>query len=412
MASGSRHGDNLGSMLLGGLVLATHERLLRIDVPAAWHCALVHPHVVLETRKARAALAGHYALGEFVAQSSNLALVLAGCYRGDAALVREGLKDVLVEPRRAPLIPNFAKVKQAALDHHALGASISGAGPSVFGWYDNRSRCRSGERGDASGVRGGRAGQRRVGIADQWAGCRTDRLDRGCRMSAADPLRYHSTRGDAPAVPISQAIAAGLAPDGGLYVPEALPTLDPAAFDPHGSLADTAATLLAPFFAGDALADELPAICVDAFTFDAPLRPLPAHPATLMLELFHGPTSAFKDFGARFLAACLRRLPRGDARPLTILVATSGDTGAAVAAAFHRQPNVNVVILYPDGLVSPRQAHQLGCFGDNVTRAARGRPLRRLPAHGESRAQRCVIAGAACRCPRPTASAWAGCCRR
>ncbi len=138
VASGSRHGDNLGSMLLGGLVLATHDRLLRIDVPAAWHCALVHPHVVLETRRARAALAGHYALGEFVAQSSNLALVLAGCWRGDAALVREGLKDVLVEPRRASLIPHFAQVKQAALDHRALGASISGAGPSVFGWYDNR----------------------------------------------------------------------------------------------------------------------------------------------------------------------------------------------------------------------------------------------------------------------------------
>ena len=138
VASGSRHGDNLGSMLLGGLVLATHDRLLRIPVPATWYCALVHPHFVLETRKARAALIGSYALGDFVAQSSNLALVLAGCYRSDAALVRTGLRDVLVEPRRAPLIPNFARVKQAALDHHALGASISGAGPSVFGWYENR----------------------------------------------------------------------------------------------------------------------------------------------------------------------------------------------------------------------------------------------------------------------------------
>ncbi|HXS02835.1 MAG TPA: threonine synthase [Rhodanobacter sp.] len=186
-------------------------------------------------------------------------------------------------------------------------------------------------------------------------------------MSATQSLRYLSTRGKSPAVPISQAIAAGLAPDGGLYVPEALPTIAPDAFDPHGSLADTATSLLAPFFVGDALADELPAICAEAFTFDAPLRPLPAHPHTLMLELFHGPTSAFKDFGARFLAACLRRLPRADARTLTILVATSGDTGAAVAAAFHRQPGVRVVILYPDGLVSPRQAHQLGCFGDNVT---------------------------------------------
>jgi homoserine kinase len=138
VASGSRHGDNLGCMLLGGLVLATPERLLRIPVPDTWYCAVVHPHLVLETRKARAALAGHYALGEFVAQSSNLALVLAGCYRGDAALVRAGLRDVLVEPRRAPLVPNFARVKQAALDHRALGASISGAGPSVFGWYADR----------------------------------------------------------------------------------------------------------------------------------------------------------------------------------------------------------------------------------------------------------------------------------
>jgi homoserine kinase len=138
VASGSRHGDNIGPMLLGGLVLATHSRLVRIPVPPDWHCALVHPHVVLETRRARAALAGHYALDEFVAQSTNLALVLAGCYTGNATLVREGLSDVLVEPRRAPLIPGFATVKQAALDHGAFGASISGAGPSVFGWFEDR----------------------------------------------------------------------------------------------------------------------------------------------------------------------------------------------------------------------------------------------------------------------------------
>ncbi|MBN8924940.1 MAG: homoserine kinase [Rhodanobacter sp. 68-29] len=141
VASGGRHGDNVGPQLLGGLVLATHDRLLRIPVPADWYCALVHPHFVLETRKARAALAGHYALGEFVAQSANLSLLLAGCFRGDAALVREGLKDVLVEPRRAPLVPHFARVKQAALDHGALGASISGGGPSVFGWFESQARA-------------------------------------------------------------------------------------------------------------------------------------------------------------------------------------------------------------------------------------------------------------------------------
>ena len=138
VASGSRHGDNLGPMLLGGLVLATRERLLRLPVPDAWHCALVHPHVVLETRESRAVLAEGFPLREVVAQHANLALVLIGCHRGDAALVREGLKDVLVEPRRAPLVPAFVQVKQAALDHHALGASISGGGPSVFGWYEHR----------------------------------------------------------------------------------------------------------------------------------------------------------------------------------------------------------------------------------------------------------------------------------
>jgi threonine synthase len=186
-------------------------------------------------------------------------------------------------------------------------------------------------------------------------------------MSRTEPLLYTSTRARSPSVEISQAIAAGLAPDGGLYVPEVLPKIDPATFTPDGSLADTASTLLAPFFAGDPLADELPAICAEAFVFDAPLRPLPQHSRSLILELFHGPTSAFKDFGARFLASCLQRLPRADNRPLTILVATSGDTGAAVGAAFHRRPGVRVVILYPDGKVSPRQAHQLGSFGGNVT---------------------------------------------
>ena len=179
-------------------------------------------------------------------------------------------------------------------------------------------------------------------------------------------LRYVSTRGRSPAVGIGAAIAAGLAPDGGLYVPERLPRLDAQAFDPHATLADTAATLLAPFFAGDPLADALPAICAEALTFDTPLCPLAGDPHGHVLELFHGPTAAFKDVGARFLAACLRRVPRVDARPLTILVATSGDTGAAVGAAFHGQPGTRVVIVYPDGKVSPRQAHQLGCFGGNV----------------------------------------------
>jgi homoserine kinase len=138
VASGSRHGDNVAPMLLGGLVLAAGGRLVRIGVPDAWHSLVVHPDAVLETRRAREALRGSYTLEEFVAQSGNLALVLAGCDRGDADLVRAGLADVLVEPRRAALIPGFHAVKQAALDHDAMGAAISGAGPSVFAWFEDR----------------------------------------------------------------------------------------------------------------------------------------------------------------------------------------------------------------------------------------------------------------------------------
>jgi homoserine kinase len=140
-ASGSRHGDNVGPLLLGGLVLATAERLVKIPTPPGLHCALVHPQAVLETREARAALAGHYTLPEFVAQSANLALLLTGCQTGDPELIRAGLRDQLIEPRRAPLIRGFAAVKQAALDAGALGASISGAGPSAFAWCDGERRA-------------------------------------------------------------------------------------------------------------------------------------------------------------------------------------------------------------------------------------------------------------------------------
>lgn len=134
VASGSRHGDNVGPMLLGGLVLATEERLLSVPVPAGLTCVLVHPHQVLETRTARAVLAVPFQLSQFVAQSANLALVLAGLYRGELDTIAAGLKDVLVEPLRAPLVPAFAEVQAAALSAGALGASISGGGPSIFAW--------------------------------------------------------------------------------------------------------------------------------------------------------------------------------------------------------------------------------------------------------------------------------------
>jgi threonine synthase len=179
-------------------------------------------------------------------------------------------------------------------------------------------------------------------------------------------MKYVSTCGGAAPANLSETIATGLAPDGGLWVPSSIPTIDISDLEERSDLPSIAERVLAPFFAGDPLEAELPTIAREAFDFPLPLHSL-ATPHDHVVELFHGPTAAFKDFGARFLAASLARIRRGESRPLTILVATSGDTGAAVAAAFHRREGFRVVVLYPDGRVSPRQAHQLGCFGDNVT---------------------------------------------
>ena len=182
-------------------------------------------------------------------------------------------------------------------------------------------------------------------------------------------MKFASTRGAAPPVGAGAAMLAGLAPDGGLYVPERFPALDPAALPQGADLAATATEVLAPFVAGDApvdelaseLANELATVCAEALDFPTPLTEANGFH---VLELFHGPTAAFKDVGARFLAACLARLSRE--RERTVLVATSGDTGGAVAAAFSGRPGFRVVLLYPRGRVSDRQEAQLTAWGDNV----------------------------------------------
>ncbi len=142
VASGSRHGDNVAPMLLGGVALATDTQILSLPAPDWLHAVVVHPAQILETRRARAVLSEPYPLPQVVQHSTHLALFLTGLARGDRALIAAGLKDVLVEPRRAALIPGFAEVKAAALDHQALGASISGGGPSVFAWFDDPLRAR------------------------------------------------------------------------------------------------------------------------------------------------------------------------------------------------------------------------------------------------------------------------------
>ena len=169
-------------------------------------------------------------------------------------------------------------------------------------------------------------------------------------------MKFKSTRGNAPLVSISKAIDAGLAPDGGLYVPDFFPQYQGGDF----SIEET----LSPFFEGDPLAAELKKICESAFNFPIPLRKLRGKlSGSAILELYHGPTAAFKDVGARFLAECQSRLNQNQR---TVLVATSGDTGGAVAAAFFGRKNFNVIILFPKGMVSARQLQQLTCWGGNV----------------------------------------------
>jgi threonine synthase len=173
-------------------------------------------------------------------------------------------------------------------------------------------------------------------------------------------MRFVATRGGEPAS-FTTALFEGLAPDGGLYVPE---TIEPWSADelarlPRRTLTEIGLRALRPFTRGDIDPATLEAVVVDALNFPIPL--VEVEPNVFALELFHGPTLAFKDVGARVMARLMASLYRGD-DPLTVLVATSGDTGSAVAHAFHRVPNTRVVILYPDGRVSPTQEAQLTMF--------------------------------------------------
>lgn len=168
----------------------------------------------------------------------------------------------------------------------------------------------------------------------------------------------------------SEAVLRGLAPDGGLYLPTSLPTFSPQQLAEFKELPfPQLASRIAQAIIGDeVLPEHLNAICSKAFTFDAPLREISRN--LFILELFHGPTCAFKDFGARFMAGLFRHFLGQSTSPLTVLVATSGDTGSAVANAFYDEtpnPLIKVSILFPKGKVTPIQEKQMTTLGHNVT---------------------------------------------
>ncbi len=178
-------------------------------------------------------------------------------------------------------------------------------------------------------------------------------------------IEYVSTRSkNGERYSVSEAMLKGLAKDGGLFVPEKLPPIS-SDFTLTKGLSYAMYTALKPFFEGDELVDELEDICADAFSF-----PLPLHESgdkRVFMELIYGPTSAFKDFGARFLACVMERLLKKRGEEKTILVATSGDTGGAVAAAFYKRDNLKVKVLFPKGRVAERQRAQLTTWGENIS---------------------------------------------
>jgi len=137
VASGSLHVDNIAPSLYGGLVLTVgidQPRVKQIPVPTAVRAVIVHPHMFLSTRQARAILKGSVEMKDFVWQTANLAGFISGCYTDDIDMLRESFEDVVIEPQRSALIPGFGEVRRAAISAGALGCSISGAGPTMFAW--------------------------------------------------------------------------------------------------------------------------------------------------------------------------------------------------------------------------------------------------------------------------------------
>ncbi|HEX6223013.1 MAG TPA: threonine synthase [Chryseolinea sp.] len=180
-------------------------------------------------------------------------------------------------------------------------------------------------------------------------------------------MKFYSTNNPTVKVDLKQAVTQGLAPDNGLYMPEKIPALPKQFFEDLGSRSfqEIAFEVASNLLGEDVPAEELKRIVAHTIQFDAPLTALEDN--IYALELFHGPTLAFKDFGARFMSQLLGYFAKQQQQEIIILVATSGDTGSAVANGFLGVPGTKVVVLYPSGKVSEIQEKQFTTLGENVT---------------------------------------------
>lgn len=178
-------------------------------------------------------------------------------------------------------------------------------------------------------------------------------------------MRFYSTNGNSTSVGFKDALFQGLALDGGLYIPETIPHLGTDFFNSELNYPELAIGMIHPFTKDDLSRNQLTDICESAFDFPLPIKEL--NEADSVLELFHGPTLAFKDFAARFMAKTMSCFMEYMKHELTILVATSGDTGSAVANGFFELDGIRVIILYPSKRVSAIQEKQLTTLGGNIT---------------------------------------------
>jgi threonine synthase len=180
-------------------------------------------------------------------------------------------------------------------------------------------------------------------------------------------LRYYSTNKNSELVSFKEATIKGQAPDKGLYFPEQIPSLDKELVKGIEKISneEIAFRVISPYVGNEIPGEQLYKIVAETINFPVPL--VKVNDDIFSLELFHGPTLAFKDVGARFMSRCLGYFLKNEERKVTVLVATSGDTGGAVASGFYNVPGVDVIILYPSGKVSPVQEKQLTTLGKNIT---------------------------------------------
>ncbi len=311
VSSGSLHVDNISPSLFGGLVLTVgidNPRVKQIPVPEGIRAVLVHPHLFLSTKQARGILKREVTMSDFIWQTANLAGFISGCYTNDLDMIRASFEDVVIEKQRSQLIPGFDAVRKGAIDAGALGCTISGAGPTMFAWAleSDAEKVRAamvaafGAAEHESGSLG-RAHQDRGRARAAGLSAHEDSSALAAQSPAGQFRRRHLPRASRP-------MAACTCRRPGRAFRCRLSMARPRCRKwPRSCCGRSSKAIPSPPEIGD--------IVRDAFDFPAPLVPVADDGKLSVLELFHGPTAAFKDFGARFLAASLARIRNASAIP-------------------------------------------------------------------------------------------------